>query len=142
MDTKTILIVDDEQDIRTILRRRFELSGFECLTAKNGREAIKLAKDKKPSLIILDLVMTPMNGFEIYKALKANDTTKDIPIIPYTAQSPEVVAAEGSGTLDLAVKGVEMLDIIDFMLKPCDGEALMTAVDKALSCPEKVRLTH
>jgi len=137
MDKKTILIVDDEQDIRTVLRRRFELSGFECLTAQNGHEAIRIAKDKNPSLIILDLVMPKMDGFKVYKILKADNETKDIPVIPYTAQKPQVVAEKGPETLDLAAKAVEMLDIVDFILKPCDGETLMAAVDKVLSCPQK-----
>lgn len=49
---KRILIVDDEPDIRTLLKRRFELSGFECLTAEGGREAIEIAKAEKHCLII------------------------------------------------------------------------------------------
>ena len=53
---KKILIVDDEPDIRTVLQRRFELSGLECLIAKDGRQGIDLAKTQKPALIILDLI--------------------------------------------------------------------------------------
>jgi len=117
-----ILLVDDEKDIRELLKIRFEASGFKCLTAGDGREAIEIAKAKRPSLIILDLMMPKMDGFEAHKILKANDATKHIPIIAYTAQNPEAVAK----------KGLEALNIVDFVLKPFDTEVLMLAVKKAL----------
>ena len=120
-----ILLVDDEKDIRELLKVRFEISGFKCLTAKDGKEAVELAKYKQPSVIILDLMMPGMDGFQTHKALKADPSTKNIPIIAYTAQDPEVVAE----------KGLEALDIVDFVLKPFDAEVLMLAVNKALKKP-------
>ncbi len=138
MNKKKILIVDDEQDIRTVLKRRFEFCGFECLTAQDGREAIKLARHTTPSLIILDLVMPDMDGADVYMALKADDETKNIPVILYSAQSPGVVAEKGEAMLDLAAKEVDVLGVVDFILKPCGGETLMAAVDEALGCTEKV----
>jgi len=119
---KKILIVDDEKDIRDLLKTRFELSGFEGLTAKDGKEALKIARHDQPSLIILDLVMPKMDGFETHKALKSDKRTKHIPIIAYTAQNPEIVAK----------KGIKALDIIDFVMKPFDARALMLMVQETL----------
>ena len=110
-----ILIVDDEESIRTLLKARFESSGLECLVAKDGKEAIEIAKTKQPSLIILDLMMPGMDGLETYKVLKAYNTTKNIPIIAYTAE-----------------KGLDALDIVDFVLKPFDSKALVMAAKKII----------
>ncbi len=119
---KTILIVDDEKDIRDVLAARLEFSGYECLKAKDGKEALRIAKHKSPALIILDLMMPTMDGFATYKALKSDRTTKHIPIIAYTAQDPGLVAQ----------KGLEALDIVDFVLKPFDSQTVVKAVGKIL----------
>ena len=66
--------------------------------------------------------MPEMDGFQTQKALKADKSTKDIPIIAYTAQDPETVAK----------KGAEALDIVDFVLKPSDARTLILAAKKAL----------
>jgi two-component system alkaline phosphatase synthesis response regulator PhoP len=119
---KKILIVDDENDMRYILKANFELSGFKCVTAKDGKEALRIAKTQKPALIILDLMMPDMDGFQTYKALKADKAIKQVPIIAYTAQNPDEVAK----------KGKEALDIVDFVLKPSDARTLIMAAKKAL----------
>ena len=124
---KTILVVDDEKDLRKLLKSRFELSGIKCLTAKDGKDAIKLAIEKQPSVILLDLVMPKMDGFEVYKALKNNPETKHIQIIAYTAQSPEIVAK----------KGIEALDIVDFILKPFESKTLVESVRELLKDTDK-----
>jgi CheY-like chemotaxis protein len=124
---KKILIVDDEKDLRELLKSVFEARGYECLTAKDGEEALKIAKSAHPSVIILDLIMPVMDGIETYKALKAGRNTRNIPIIAYTAQDPEVVIK----------KGEEAFDVIDFILKPFDTKALILSVEKALSMPKK-----
>lgn len=119
---KKILIVDDEPDIRELLSLRFEASGFECLMVKDGREALNIAKEQQPSLIILDLIMPKMDGFKACKALKA----RNIPIIVYTAHPGgvnEKVSKEGLKSVDL--------DIVDFLMKPFDAKALISAVNKA-----------
>lgn len=124
---KKILIVDDEKDIRELLKVRFESSGFMCLTAKDGHEAIEIAKSQHPSVIILDLMMPNLDGFQTHKILKADIDTKTIPIIAYTAQNPEEVSK----------KGIESLDIVDFVLKPFDSKLLILAAEKAIVDQEK-----
>ena len=119
---KKILIVDDEKDLRDLLKARFEYGGFKCITAADGEEALKVVKKERPDLIILDLVMPKMDGIQAYKALKADAEHKHIPIIVYTAQPPEVVAKKGEAAFD----------VIDFVLKPFDSRTLVVAVEKIL----------
>ena len=120
---KKLLLVDDEAGLTELLKSIFEPRGFVCMTAGDGREALKIAREKSPSLIIMDLVMPKMDGIDAYKALKADKQTRDIPILVYTAQDPEVVIK----------KGEEALDVVDFILKPFDTRSLISIVEKALS---------
>ena len=118
---KRILFVDDEKGFTDTLKATFEPRGFDCLTAGNGIEALKLAREKKPSLIILDLIMPEMDGVETYKTLKADGRTKNIPIIVYTAQAPEVVA-----------KKDDAFDVVNILLKPFNTKELISLVQKAV----------
>lgn len=125
---RTILIADDEKDIRELVKARFEFNGFKCFTASNGREAIKLAKEKKPSCMILDLVMPDMDGFEVYKALKGDKETSNIHILVYSAQPSEIMAK----------KDIQSLDIIDFVMKPFDADSLVSSVKDILKIKKNV----
>ncbi len=120
---KKLLLVDDEADLTELLKSIFEPRGFVCMTARDGEAAIKIAREKHPSLIIMDLIMPKMDGIETYKALKADRKTRDLPILVYTAQDPEVVIK----------KGEEALDVIDFILKPFDTRSLISIVEKTLT---------
>ena len=124
---KTLLIVDDEQEFRELLKETFEYRGFKCLTAKDGEEALKIARKNTVALIILDLVMPKLDGIDTYKTLKADEKTKKIPVLVYSAQSPEVVAK----------KGFAASDVVDFLIKPFDTNELIESVIKAAGSPEK-----
>jgi len=115
---KTILIVDDEKDLRELLKETFEYRGFKCFTAKDGSEALEIANREVPSLIILDLIMPKLDGIDAHKLLKLNETTKNIPIIVYSAQPPEVIAK----------KDIESVNIVDFIIKPFDIKDLIDSV--------------
>jgi DNA-binding response OmpR family regulator len=86
-----ILVVDDEKDIVDILKYNLEKENeFEVITALDGREALDIAVTEKPSLIILDIMMPGMNGFDVCKRLKAEPTTSKIPVIFLTAKENEI----------------------------------------------------
>ena len=127
MSRGKILIVDDESDIRKLLKVRLELAGFECLVAGNGEEALKLVREFKPSLIILDLVMPGKDGLQTYKELKNYPDLKEVPVIVYTAQSPDMIAE----------RGFEAMEIVDFVLKPFDSKALIYLIENALKKKQK-----
>jgi len=78
---KKVLIVDDDQDIREIIKIELTNDGFQVTEASNGKSAVEIAKKEKPDLITLDIMMPGIDGLETAKLLKENPETKDIPII-------------------------------------------------------------
>jgi two-component system cell cycle response regulator DivK len=82
---KKILIVEDHADMRELLVWQVELMGFSPIPCKNGKDGVELAIAEKPSLILMDIMMPSMNGWEATRALRANPETKDIPILAATA---------------------------------------------------------
>lgn len=85
MEASTILIVDDEQSNITLLETLLQIQGYTTISALSGAEAITLASTKKPDLILLDVVMPDMNGFETVAKLKADTETQHVPVIMITA---------------------------------------------------------
>lgn len=89
MSRRNILVVDDEVNILELLKFNLESAGFDVLTCDNGEDALKLAKTCNFDLIILDLMLPGLDGFEVCKLLKKDKDTYDIPIIMLTAKSDE-----------------------------------------------------
>jgi DNA-binding response OmpR family regulator len=85
MDDKKILIVDDENDVRFLLKKGLASKGYNILSASNGEDALVLAKSKQPDLIILDVLMPGMDGPEVDVKLKEDPKTKDIPVMFLTS---------------------------------------------------------
>lgn len=84
---KRILVVDDEPDIVSMLKIRLEASGYEVLVATDGNTAYSKAKSDKPDLIILDLMLPDMDGYQVCRLLKYDQNYRRIPIIMLTAKS-------------------------------------------------------
>lgn len=90
MEEKKILVVEDNEDTREILFYRLKAMGdFEVLLASNGKEALEIAEHSRPRLIIMDLKMPVMDGWEATKALRQTTWGKDVPVIALTAQAME-----------------------------------------------------
>ena len=89
MDKKNILIVDDEPDILQVLSCGLAALGLSVTSINNGRDAIKLAIEKQPDLIILDVLMPGMDGGEVARELKNHPETKDIPVLFLTGMFPK-----------------------------------------------------
>jgi two-component system phosphate regulon response regulator PhoB len=87
---KKILVVDDEPDILNLLDYNLRKAGFEVLLAKDGPEALEIAGESRPHLILLDIMLPDMEGTEVLKRLKAEDPTRAIPVIMLTAKGEEV----------------------------------------------------
>ena len=89
-DTKPrILIVDDEPDLLTVLRFGLEAAGFEVLQASDGEQALALARQHLPDLMILDLMLPRMDGYKVCRALKIDERYRRIPIFILSARSGE-----------------------------------------------------
>ncbi|HSU86964.1 MAG TPA: response regulator [Chthoniobacterales bacterium] len=85
-----VLIIEDEQDVTDLLARQLGKAGFEAVTACNGEAGITAAREQKPALIILDLMLPKMSGLEVCRVLKGDDETRHIPMIMLTAKAEEV----------------------------------------------------
>src|SRR6056297_812825 len=89
MSKETILIVDDEEDILELIKFNLKGEGYSILQAMTGEEAIKIAKQSGPDLIVLDLMLPGIDGLEVTRHLKNNNATMDIPIVMLTAKGEE-----------------------------------------------------
>ncbi|MDD5136788.1 MAG: response regulator [Candidatus Omnitrophica bacterium] len=118
---KKVLVVDDEPYMLEILKTRLESSGYGVITAVNGEDCLKKAADVIPDLILMDILLPGMSGFEVAKRLKENDLTKDIPIIMVTALMGE----------DAVAKGLKS-GATYFISKPFDSQELLDEIKKSL----------
>jgi len=87
---KKILIIEDHADMRELLTWQVELMGFVALTAKQGSEGLQKAQSEHPDMIILDIMMPGMDGWQAARELKANAATKNIPILAATAMFRDI----------------------------------------------------
>ncbi len=116
-----VLVVDDEENIRRIIENRLKSAGFDVIQAQNGREGVTRAMQEKPDLIIMDVMMPEMDGFEATRILKSQLETAAIPLMMLTANKDP----EGE------VKGID-LGADDYMGKPFDGTRLIARVKMLL----------
>jgi putative two-component system response regulator len=117
----TILAVDDNPANLGLLFEMLDTAGFEVLVAQNGENALKRAESTRPDLILLDVMMPGMDGFETCRQLKAQDTTRDIPVMFMTA-----LAETGD-----KVKGFA-LGVVDYITKPIEPEEVLARVNTHL----------
>ena len=118
---KKILIVDDEADIIEILQFVLEANGYEIITAMDGEEGLKLARESHPDLIILDVMMPKINGYKICRLLKYDNKYKDIPVLMITARSQEEDKVIGEET------GAD-----EYITKPFNVDSVLEKVKKYL----------
>ena len=101
-----VLVVDDEVYILHILEFSLGAEGFEVISASNGELAVEKAKQEKPNLIVLDIMMPVLDGYETCRRLKQDPETKDIPVVLLTAKGRDVDKRLGFevGAIDYVVK--------------------------------------
>ena len=119
MPSKKILVVDDDQNLVMILAKRLTSSGYEVCTAQDGTEALTLVQSQKPDLIVMDVMMPKMTGYQALKKVREADEFRKIPAI--------IISAKGSMQDFFAdLNGVE------FMLKPYEVKTLLAKVERLL----------
>ena len=111
----TILIIDDSPTEAHILKGMLEKNGFKTETAENGTEGIERAKQIKPDLVLMDVVMPGLNGFQATRQLTKDSETSDIPVIIVTTKDQETdkVWAKRQGARDYLVKPVQEKGLIE-----------------------------
>jgi len=87
---RKILVADDEPHILRVVKDKLANAGFTVMTATNGEEALEAARREKPALVLLDVMMPKMNGFDVCRALRAEADFKNVPILLLTARGQEV----------------------------------------------------
>jgi DNA-binding response OmpR family regulator len=120
--TTRILIVDDLPDNLDILRQVLEKVGYNVMLARSGEVALTITKRAKPDLILLDVLMPGMSGYEVCKQLKADEETANIPVIFIT----------GNDDTQARVKGIQ-LGAVDFIGKPFSIREVITRVQMHLT---------
>ncbi len=124
-----ILVVDDEPDCLSIIQCRLEWCHHKVITGTNGADALKLAEEERPDLILLDTNMPVMNGLEMLERMRRNPALKDIPVIMVTAlcERQDIAAASAFGIADYVTKPVDFPSLLDKISKILGHKALKTA---------------
>jgi DNA-binding response OmpR family regulator len=117
----TILVVDDEDDIRAVVRLTLTRAGFEVREAADGESALSSVEEELPDLILLDVLMPGIDGFEVCRQLRADERTAELPILIYSAKSDAQSRQDG---LDAGAT--------DYLMKPLRPEHLIAHVRRAL----------
>jgi len=117
-----ILIAEDERDIRDLITYTLNFAGYEVVSAGDGEEAVALALQEMPDLVLLDVRMPRMTGYEACKAIKADEKTKGIPVVFLSAkgQEAEIQAGMQAGA-------------VEYLLKPFSPDQLTARVQAVLA---------
>ena len=124
------MVVDDDPDTASILVRHVEREGFVPIEANSGADCLRLVQDEEVDVILLDLMMPDMDGFQICKALKENSATQEIPVVLITARDDMEARAEGIRV------GVD-----DFLAKPFSRRKLAECIRAQLEVVATERKT-
>jgi len=134
MGRQSILVVEDDQDILQLLAFNFESAGFAVATAADGVEGLRLTRRSKPDLLVLDLMLPGLSGFDVCKELKRDPATRELPIVMLTARGEEIDRIVG---LELGAD--------DYVVKPFSFRELLLRVQAVLrragaEAPERTRI--
>jgi len=119
-DPKQILCIEDEPEMIDLIRLILGRRGFEVVGAAGGKEGLEKVRQKQPDLVLLDLMMPDMDGWEVYQQMKADDQTKHIPVIVVTAKAQSIDK----------VLGLHIAKVDDYIAKPFSPQELLNSVDK------------
>ena len=126
MDKPTILIIDDHRPVGMLLENVLRLHGYGVLYAETGKDGLALARREGPALVLLDIMMPEMDGFHVCDALKADDRTRDIPVVFISArgEAPAVARAKavgGAGFIHKPFKSQEIVEVLAGSLRSRDN---------------------
>jgi len=125
-----VLVVDDELNLRTFIITLLETSGFKPIAAEDGVKGMELARQQKPSAVILDVMMPKESGIDMYRALKKDPELKDIPVIILSAISKKTFF-HSQAVLD-KYEGETVPEPAAYIEKPPEPEELLEALQNSL----------
>jgi len=119
---KCILCVEDEPEMIDLMRLILGRRGFEVKGAAGGIEGLRMIREDPPDLVLLDLMMPDMDGWEVYQQMKADEHTKNIPVIVVTAKAQSIDK----------VLGLHIAKVDDYLAKPFSPQDLLSSVERVL----------
>jgi DNA-binding response OmpR family regulator len=126
-ETKLVVCVEDEPEMIDLIRLILTRRGFEVIGANGGKDGLEAIRTKKPALVLLDLMMPDMDGWEVYQQVKADPDTRDIPVIVVTAKAQSIDK----------VLGLHIAKVDDYISKPFSPQELLDSVDQVLTRKEE-----
>jgi len=119
---KCILCVEDEPEMIDLMRLILGRRGFEVKGAAGGIEGLRMIREDPPDLVLLDLMMPDMDGWEVYQQMKADEHTRNIPVIVVTAKAQSIDK----------VLGLHIAKVDDYLAKPFSPQDLLSSVERVL----------
>lgn len=120
---RRLVYIEDEEEMIDLVRLILVRRGFTVIGANGGREGLDIVRRESPDLVLLDLMMPDMDGWDVYQQMKADETIRDIPVIVVTAKAQSI-----DKVLGLTIAKVE-----DYISKPFSPQELLDSVEKVLS---------
>ena len=119
---KRILCIEDESEMIDLIRLILGRRGFDVKGAAGGKDGLRMIRQELPDLVLLDLMMPDMDGWEVYQQIKADDSTRSIPVIVVTAKAQSIDR----------VLGLHIAKVDDYIAKPFSPQELLASVEKVL----------
>ena len=122
-DGKRVVCIEDEPEMIDLVKLILGRKGYEVTGAMGGREGLEVIAREKPDLVLLDLMMPDMDGWEVYQKMKASDATRSIPVIVVTAKAQSIDK----------VLGLHIAKVDDYITKPFGPQELLESVEKVMA---------
>ena len=122
-ETKRLVYIEDEQEMIDLVRLILSRRGVEVIGANGGREGLDAVRKHLPQLVLLDLMMPDMDGWDVYQQMKAEEVTRDIPVIIITAKAQSIDK----------VLGLHIAKVDDYIAKPFSPNELVESVERVLA---------
>ena len=132
MTKKRVLCIEDHPEMIELIRLILGRKGFEVEGAEGGRDGLRAMEEDPPDLVLLDLMMPDMDGWEVYRQIRSNERLKQIPVIAVTAKAQEI-----DRVLGLKIAGMD-----DFIIKPFDAKELISSVERVLRAASERDMEH
>jgi len=129
-ESKTIIVIDDNEDFRSFTGTILRFEGFEVIEASNGREGMTKIRSTMPDLILCDIEMADVNGIELYKGLRKDKVLKKIPFVFITAAQVE----------NTYIRELASLDHFEILKKPFSLQELLDCTRRHLTVEQSIRL--
>lgn len=121
--TKIVVCIEDEPEMIMLIKAILNRKGYDVTGAENGREGLEAVERTKPDLVLLDLMMPGMDGWEVYQKLKANEATQHIPVIVVTAKAQSIDK----------MLGLHIAKVDDYIAKPFSPQELVESIERVLA---------